>query len=236
MSKMQALIGGFAPTSKTIRIVGQAVVVYILAIQEKNNVVAILQNTYRIVRNDINIGHVSNYVVLTTGHTLRILGFRVTVKSLLATLLHCACIYDAVRNLVIIPPRLAKDWCLRNPIQYALFADPAHAAALSLSMTKFLEAQKPSPVKETSNEALAKAPIVERSEPSVEQRKAVTEGKKPAVITLEVSSEDCTPIPPRGKKTRRRRDIFNQFPGNGITERTLRLSLTTELPTVGEAP
>ena len=139
LTAINKLRGGTIPSTGVIVQVADAVLIKLAT--GPGDVVLILQRTFRLTSGEVTVGHLANYVVLSTGFTLEILGFSVTPHNMLQVLLQCLKITDVKRGLVLIPESLASDFRVNNPVQFALFGnDAVVAAALSKAMRELLEA------------------------------------------------------------------------------------------------
>lgn len=200
LKAQQDLRGGKVPSTDAILQVADAVLDQMAT--KSSAVVMVLQRTYRLTIVEVTVGHVANYVVLTTGYVLEILGFRITPTKMLQTLLHCISITDVARGLVLIPESLKNEFRKNNPVQFALFGDAAVAAALSASMRKLLEGEEKSHAVGDNGNADNGVGVDEKNDegPPAVERVGVEELTPPPV---KISGDG------RKKKTRRRRDKYD---------------------------
>jgi hypothetical protein len=119
--------GGNYPSTGTIRMVAGEILGHMTTISIGPELRDALHSTYRIHRDNLNVGHVANFLIPCCGYVLKDLKYEVTIHNMLSAFMHEESVTDVSTQMVMIKGDLAGAWLKTHPVYYALFADGAVA-------------------------------------------------------------------------------------------------------------
>ena len=131
------------PSTEVIRKVANVIITYMSTNFFGDALKTVLRTTYRITLDEVNVGHVANFLVSSTGYALTALGYKCTCTTqhnLRSTLLHSSALTDVENNMVLVTGDLVDKWRAKYAVQFSLFGDSAFASSMSSRMFNILEA------------------------------------------------------------------------------------------------